>query len=313
MFENKRTLLIVILAAAALFFSRTTFAAGYGMSIGMNTWFAWWKPFFLESPDSDKKDQSYSIKPGFFYGPSLSFHFPHHINLSSTFFYSQFEAKENYKTLMVFFGTMGASYLPVPSKSSIHVTRYDSDSALIIGVTSFLQFTMGFKYAHYFFSLHELYATEFVNKKKEYDEYSPAIGLNFIIPLVKRQLYLTIGGSVIFSWCTVTQYGTLATLFYYPIIIPLRREQGEFYKIGTNLTTGLAYYVDKAKMTFSLGFRYQMYNLLKTDPTIGKQELTRSFDHFYGITAGVILRVDFSEQKKDMDQDQNRSDQMPEA
>ncbi len=38
--------------------------------------------------------------------------------------------------------------------------------------------------------------------------------------------------------------------------------------------------------------------MVKTDPAIGSQPLKKAYDHFYGIMAGVLYRIDFPEKDK---------------
>ncbi|HPC42604.1 MAG TPA: hypothetical protein PL180_16845 [Spirochaetota bacterium] len=291
----KKRIAAIIIALCLVAIPRAGKAAGMG--IGMTTWFVWWKPYFTLSPgESMSLKRETSNNPSFLYGPVLSFYLPKHVTITTTFLYGEFPIKIDEVNMSLNF--------IFPQKTRYLIKRYDSDSAITYSFARFFSMYLGFKYTKFKFKSNEISALDeivFYEKiKKQYDEYAPALGFGFTIPLVEKTLYLLFNGSVIFDF--VALQGSTTTLAFMNImplevtLLPQKPIKQNMYKIGMNSTLSLAYYVDVINTTFSLGFRYQMFKMLNTDSTLNIK-LNKLYDHFYGITAAVIYRVNFPEKK----------------
>ncbi len=269
-----------------------------GMGIGMTTWFVWWKPYFtLDTGASMSIKKKYTNNPNFLYGPVLTFYLPKHFTITTTFLYGEFPIKKDeVQVIYIYLYPYHTKYL---------IKRYDSDSAITYSFTRFFSMSLGFKYTKFKYVSKEsttlpdyLYMEK---RNKQYDEYAPALGFGFTIPLVDKTLYLIMNGSVIFNFVTLKE--TSVSFIWMPTYSfggPNKPITQHLYRIGMNSALSLAYYVDAINTTFSIGFRYQMFKMLNTDSTT-QVKLNKLYDHFYGITAAVIYRVNFPEKKTEGD------------
>jgi len=289
----KKIIIAAIIAFGFIIIPRIGSAAGMG--IGMNTWFVWWKPYFtLETEKNLSIGKKYTANPNFLYGPVLTFYLPKHFTLSAMFLYGEFYFKKN-ETIII------PPLFALPQKTNYLIKRYDSDSSVTYSFTRIFNMSLGFKYTHFMYNTRSTSGLPGImmleNQKKTYDEYAPALGFGLTIPLVEKTLYLIMNASGIFDFVTLKMSGDTTTIFAnFYFTFPIKPIAQHVYKIGMNSTLTLAYYVEKINTTFTLGIRYQMFKMLNTDKTIDLK-LDRMYDHFYGITAAVIYRINFPDKK----------------
>ncbi len=278
---------IIILVIILLLLSMPHRTGAAGMDIGMSTWFCWWQPSW------NNGFSSYKVTPAFFYGPGLSFRLPGNVTVSSNFLYARVKAE-------------GRMILAPPSKMNRVIRRYDSDSTLSYTFTRFFKLFAGFKYSYYSYqesspmfmpgSMFQL-----TIDKKKYNEYAPALGIGFTIHLVDH-LYVMIHASCVYMFTSVEKdsrvlmsvSGMSPLFFIYP------RKNWSVNKMGANAQLALAYFIKPINTSISIGFRYQFYKTVKSDTQ--EDQYTHYYDHFYGINASVIYRIDF-EKKKDQAED----------
>ncbi|OHD70439.1 MAG: hypothetical protein A2W19_15610 [Spirochaetes bacterium RBG_16_49_21] len=285
-------------------------ARAAGISVGAASWFCWWEPYWIKFP-------SYSVLPVFvplkhdarinpapIYGPILIFHLPKHFSISSIFLYGRFNLKRNETVLY----TAGLTPSVFPYRENSVIQRFDSDSSISYSIIKYFNLYIGFKYSHYEFSSNTRFYVStgglLGNKKTKYDEYAPAFGLGVLVPLVAKQLYLIFHSSVVYNFTEVKLSGTSYLINTFgpgvPILPILHSTPREnlFYRIGSNSTISLAWWIDQINTTLSIGFRYQMFKLLKSDPSLTYvRNQLHYYEHIYGATASAIYRFDFAQKK----------------
>jgi len=74
-------------------------------------------------------------------------------------------------------------------------------------------------------------------------------------------------------------------------------------KIGANEQVSFAYLIQPINTSISVGFRYQFYKTVKSNTD--QDQYTHYYDHFYGIAASVIYRIEFKS-KKEQDNDEEK-------
>lgn len=316
-----RLLVLSALLVAALAVSPALLSAG--MSIGVAAWGGAWEPTWINGkskmpmgiPTGGSNTftpmpisltiKPFDVPPAVLYGPSLSFKFTERIGISSVFLYGQFKAVST--------GPFPSIWgLIAYSRYYKSITKFDSDTSLGFEVTRNLKLIAGFKYQGYDYVETHRYLNVSYNPggggggmyapraKDRMRSLGPAVGIGLNVHLVEN-LYLQCNftasllfGSEVYRFKHNYYYLTSQTNpFQYN-----RYFASLFRTVGGNGTVALAYLVDRANITLSLGFRYQaLYYLYDPGKTKKYYELFRSggsFDHFYGALAAVTYSISFT-------------------
>lgn len=297
----KRKIMIRFIGAIVFFFILLIprAAGSAGMGIAGSTWFVWWKPYWEVKKSQLIFKDTFTIKPGFISGPALQFYLPKNVSLSTSVLYGEFSSKR--KTYSYTAPAFGPTYLPFDIyRNSSSTKRIDSDTTILYAINRFFSIFLGFKYSHIdykdWFYLTYTSAFMYDRKKRIINEYAPALGFGVAIPLVPHVFFMIIKASVLFNVMMpdVRQWHLLLYTKGTGVIYP-ENETFVYYRIGLNSTLNLAYFISAINTTITIGFRYQMLKMLQSDPfeINGETPLSVLYDHFYGITAGVLYRIDF--------------------
>ena len=297
----KRKLMIRFIGTIIFFFILLIpcAAGSAGMSIAGSTWFVWWKPYWEVKNSRLIFKDTFTVKPGFLSGPALQFYLPKNFSLSTSVLYGEFSSRR--KTYSYTTSAFGPTYLPFDIyRNSSSTKRVDSDTTALYSINRFFSMFLGFKYTHidYEDRCYYTYASYFMydRRKRIINEYAPALGFGVAIPLVPHAFFMIIKASVLFNVMMpdVRQWHVLLSTDGTAVIYP-ENETFVYYRIGLNSTLNLAYFIAAINTTLTIGFRYQMLKMLQSDPfeINGETPLSVLYDHFYGITAGVLYRIDF--------------------
>jgi len=184
------------------------------VTVGVSTWYAWWK---FRSSD---EDSSVKTDPGFLYGPALAIKFNDDFNLTGVFLYGKFNGKES-------------------DEYNLDYMRMDSDVALNYRLNDYLKIFAGIKYMRYTSSEVEL----------EHSGLGPGIGISAAYPIADS-LFLLATLSGFYLWGneeyiddyfskTKVDYGykeygintTLALAYYIPSISTVISLGGRYQQI----------------------------------------------------------------------------------
>jgi hypothetical protein len=217
------------------------------MSAGVYTWYSWW-----DFPEDDY--EKVRTDPGFVYGPTLSVNLNESYSLTFVFLYGMFDADgKDYEDSKLYGG-------PVVSYT-YDIKRYDSDTALNYRLNDYLKVYLGVKYSAFSYKLEGTsYDVDF-----DHDTFGPGAGLSASFPVFNNTfLIVNVGGLYL-----VGNENYTAT----------SGESGKFdiKDYGYNTSVLLAYYIEPASTTITLGGRYQY---IKTEYDDGFENESK----FYGIT-----------------------------
>jgi hypothetical protein len=265
-------------------------AGAAGMDIGMSTWYCWWQPSW------NNEGAGYKVKPAFFYGPGLSFRLPANVTISTSFLYARVKTES----------PLTAEY---PSESSSKKTRiiqrYDSDTTISYSFTRFFKLFAGFKYSNYQFDGEQMIffppsLLPFLVgiEKNKYNEFAPALGVGFNIRLIEN-FFLLITASVLYDRCYISNKVYVIAMNSPPQIFPYPLRYWPVDKIGANAQVSFAYMIQPVNTSISVGFRYQVFKIVKSEP--GNEDYSEYYDHFYGVTASVIYRIEFGKKKEQIE------------
>lgn len=284
-------------------------AQAVSLGLGGSVWRVWWQPYWGKNSHFTKSwggfprngaltyyHEKNSMDPSILYGPAVSLSLPKHFKISSSFMYGEFSGSgKGYGSVLI--------YAWMVNRTSLKIRRYDSDSMISYSITNFFHLFLGFKYIHYDYKIRGIlpwgqYPTGYLmydDIKKKYDEYAPGLGLGFTIPLVKGSFYLLINGSVIYNFTRLET--RVKSVFFHPTMIlpfPVTPSDTSLNKIGCNASAAFAYYIRPIRTTLTAGFRYQMFKLLDSDASESVRRQRSLWEHFYGVTAGLMVNIDFS-------------------
>lgn len=71
-------------------------------------------------------------------------------------------------------------------------------------------------------------------------------------------------------------------------------------KMGANAQVSFAYLIQPINTSISVGFRYQFYKTVKSNTD--QDQYTHYYDHFYGIAASVLYRIEFVRKEEKADE-----------
>ena len=284
-----RRFCIVIIGLAVLCAPIRAVAAG--MDIGMTTWYCRWQPSW------NNKNSGYRVEPAVFYGPGVSFRLPGNVTISTNFLYARILAETPVKILN----------LVNPSVSTRVIQRYDSDSTIGYSFTAFFRLFLGFKYSRYNYVAEQmqlapgiLWIFSGTREKYRYDNYAPALGLNFKVHVVEH-FFILITASFLYEQSHVfkSKYQYLISSGASPMFFPYKDTRWAVNKLGANASLAFAYFIKPINTSISIGFRYQFFKTVK--PKTDNDEYSEYYDHFYGLTASAIYKIDFG---KNIDRDE---------
>lgn len=209
------------------------------MSAGVSTWYAWWD--YIKQDDIKAE-----VDPTLLYGPALSLKINDDFNLTFLFLYGKFNVDQ--------------TDLITSEKYSYDVKRFDSDNALNYRINNYCKFYIGAKYSSYSFDI----ATSGWDSSMEHNSFGPATGISAVFPLSNDFFIIgNLGG--FYLWGNEENSGSGYS----------ETSKGKDY--GLNSTLSIAYYINSASTTISLGGRYQYLKMDYED-----QDTTDT--KFYGIT-----------------------------
>jgi hypothetical protein len=302
---------MLVALCIVLFVLRPFAAHAVSLGLGGSVWYVWWKPYWGKNSHYTKSWGGFprngalshyyeknSINSSALYGPVLSLSLPKHFKISSAFMYGEFTGSGKG------WGPVLAGYAFMFNRTTMNIKRYDCDSMISYSITNFFQVFLGFKYMHYDYTIRgslpwwyggPTWLLMLDNIKKKYDEYAPGLGFGFIIPLVKGSFYLLINGSIIYNFTQLeTSVKSIFFLDYRKLLFPTTPTDNSLSKIGCNASAAFAYYIHPVRSTVSVGFRYQMFKLLESDASESIIRQRSLWEHFYGMTAGLMVNIDFT-------------------
>jgi hypothetical protein len=262
-------------------------AGAAGMDIGMSTWYCWWQPSW------NNENEGFKVDPAFYFGPGVSFRLPGKVTMSTSFLYARVKAESTRRETSI-------PWSPAMEKRVIH--RYDSDTAISYSFTRFFKLFAGFKYSHYKYENDQtllfplLLSMYFGTKEKyRYDNYAPALGIGFTVHLIEN-FFLLIKASVLYEKSSIVRNAYWYASGTPPMFFPFPPEHWSVNKVGANAHLSFAYFIQPINTSISIGFRYQFFKIVKSDSK--NEDYTEYYDHFYGITASVVYRIDFEKKEK---------------
>lgn len=317
--------MIPIAILAASFMAVPHEAEGATASIGGNFYYMAWQPAWGDGstafvPHYFTFMSSGSLSPGFLMlyrnsarmrindykpihgpmaGPSLSVSFAERWSLSSVFLAGRFIANSTGPVTRGVTDTISPYANNAIAFLTTHyrriITRYDSDTTLACGLNRYVKLFAGFKYQGYDYNESINYNSNLGGLKARgmarFHSFGGGLGLGFTLPLAAG-LFANI------SLSGLCMYGTASydfdRQFVYsptPEITPIPTQfSGErYWSAGGNSMLALAYLFEKAGVTLSLGFRYQVhYYFWQANNPKGFLDYYGRLDHSYGGTFSVI-------------------------
>jgi len=263
-------------------------AVAAGMDIAMSTWCCQWMPSW-STPSS-----VYKVDPAFFYGPGLSFRLPGNVTISSGFLYARLEAASERKRTSIPWS---------PTMESRVINRYDSDTTVGYSFTRFFKLFAGFKYTQYKYQNNETLWLPLVwtlllgtLEKYRYDNYAPALGIGFSIHVVEN-FFILINTSLLYESSSINRRKYWYSSGTPSLVLPFPEEQWSLHKIGANANLSFVYFIKPIHTNISVGFRYQFFKTVWSESR--NEDYSEYCDHFYGLTASVIYRIDFGKKKEE--------------
>ncbi len=305
--------LIVVIAMIVLVCSHA-YARDVSLGLGGAIWHVWWQPYWEKNSHFTKSwcgfprngllsrtNDTNRVTPSLLYGPAVTLSLPKHFRISTLFMYGEFSGEGSGDGIVLMYNWMY-------SKTSMKIRRYESDSMISYSLTGFFHLFLGFKYMNHDYLIRGILPWGYSSAlylavdriRKKYNEYAPGVGFGFTVPLVKGSLYLLINGSVIYNFTHFNTY--VKSIFFVSSMtlpFPITSSDGGLSKLGCSASAAFAYYIHPMRTTITTGFRYQMFKLLENDPTESIRRQQRLWEHFYGITASVMVKIDFSGRDRD--------------
>jgi hypothetical protein len=273
-----------------------------GVGAGISSFFAWWSPSFRDSitghnkiytmPDWQGVGSSFSMKPSFLLGPTVSVRLPAGFSFSAVFLWNDwYSARSSYRLTgnYIFF--------------HLDITKWDLDMVLNYEVNRYIKIFTGMKYQGYRYS----YTFDSVTVgsgavsrlpfRAYHSGWGPGLGIGLTLPLV-GPLYLLANASMLYLY---TDFRNSSPAF--------RNWDYVYNTVGFNGTASLAWLIEPASVTISLGFRYQFLRYYLWRERSGyflsggtsiynfsilhKESYLRNDDHYYGITLSAVYTLDF--------------------
>ncbi|MBN1533859.1 MAG: hypothetical protein JXA20_14405 [Spirochaetes bacterium] len=293
----------IICAAAILFIlPAAREARGAGLSVGANSFYAWWSPSFKDfftnrtaifHPAIRPYNVRFDLHPSFLVGPSLSLSLPAGFTLNAVFLWSSWYHAESTITNGTY---TGGCFIDA---YRLDIQKWDLDVNLNYALTDYLKLFMGMKHQGYTFDysgtqLSTSTITPYYGKVY-FRGVGPGLGISLNINLAGPLFLLT----------------NLSTLYLYSAdrmhFVATTHLQWAYHVVGFNGTVSLAWYIEPASLTVSLGFRYQylcyylwdsrtndwFYTAAVAGPVRGNRSILTSDDHFYGITLSAVYSFNF--------------------
>jgi hypothetical protein len=284
---------IVRFLAVALLAMALVPSQGWAASVsaGAATFFSWWSPSFEngvtgkvgpQAPGSSMNRQ-FTMGPSFLVGPTVSVTLPAGFSVSSVFLWgswfsgdsSSFNANYGYRT-----------------RYDFDVRKWDLDVLVNYALNRYLKLFGGIKYQGYRY--HYTVANSMLSYTISADAiqggWGPGIGASLTLNLW-GPLYLMANASVMY----------LSTDHRFDAWF-IQGSHSVYHTVGGNVAASLAWYIEPASVTVSLGFRYQYLHYMLNDGR--SPEYSYSFgsfspsfnnmndDHFYGITLAAIYSLE---------------------
>jgi hypothetical protein len=265
------------------------------ISGGVAAFNSWWSPSYKDMATGRNRsftgtavfNDSFHMNPAFLVGPSLSISLPAGFSVSTVFLYgSWFHSDAAYYTSLY------------KTSFSIDAKKYDLDVLVHYALHRYLKLFTGIKYQGYSFKggvVQVDYSLTGVNVTPPQKAYmsgiGPGLGASTTIE-IWGPLYLLANASVLY----------LSSNFRFDSFLMYRMVQ-HYQGVGFNGMVSLAWYIEPASVTISLGFRYQFlhYSLLQGSTrdyfvslVNGITPMTKVLndDRFYGITLSAIYTLD---------------------
>jgi hypothetical protein len=313
-----RVLFFVVALCGAM---ATVPAYSFEIGIGGTAWFSKWEPAWATwrtslpgTPDrtfipvpAPLKINDFKLDMSFVYGPMLMMRFDERWSVASVFMYGRFEAVSKGPRLTALGFLPDAHYIK-------KIEKYDSDSTFNCQVNRYFRLFLGFKYQGYTYRENMWYANVTMggffiakNARDTMRNLGPGLGLGFNIPLVEN-FFILINGSASFL------FGQELYTFQHNYFIltgsndvslhPTQYRKSHFYAIAGNSSLAFAYYISKANISLSFGFRHQMLYFIQ--PSAGWKGVRSFFeyshyngkyDHFYGVVLSVVYSIKFGKDK----------------
>ncbi len=286
----KRKSIFVPLVSALMVVAFSGAALAVDLTVGASVWYAWWQFSSKETYDSVSNDDRDS---GFMYGPILSVKFNDTWALSTRFMTGSFGFAE----------TIGYDY--ENASDFVHrdkTYKFDSDTIVTYSVTRMFRIFGGVKWMGYNWYQKVYYVNidgypVFESTKSYESTVGPGLGVGFSVPLADS-LFLMINVNGLYTVGTETM--TTSTYYY---DIAESSKSGPVVQVfdlvswGGNGDIAVAYYLQSAKTTLSLGFRYQQLKVIGRDR---KEYLNTNDpfmerdtqDVFYGVTFTALYYID---------------------
>ncbi len=292
----------VILTAS---FSLPTRSHAAGMSIGPYVWYAWWIPSFKEYSEGKNlpfgvTNPSFTMNPAFLYGPMLSFNWGNW-SWSNVLVLGQYSSKSKFNSISITPPPL------MPTRGSNKTWKFDLDSTINYSVNKNIKIFIGFKYQHYNYK-----GTQYINFgpaailnkiSDTYHGFGLGFGTGFTFHLVEN-LFL-IWNLSITGYCPFIKSRQTGMIMFPTYNQPLNNPKEQISTaFGPNSTLTFAYYIPKANLTLSLGFRYQyMYFIGARIPASNMIETPESHsDHFFGVNMSVVYSFNFGKDTEEEDE-----------
>lgn len=302
----KRILFPLFLSLIMVCFLVPVSAVAMNLNIGINTFYAWWSPSFKDlmtnkttvlHPAVRPYNAQFNMCPSFLVGPSLSMTLPAGFSLSAVFLWGGwYHARADILNYQI------SSANIFTDSYSMDIKKWDLDVLLNYQLTEYMKIFTGLKYQgyNYDFSDHQYLLPSFYHYYFTATTYNrsvgPGIGVSFNLNLA-GPLYLLVNASALYLY-TNLRINMIATSHLKSV----------YNAIGFNGTVSLAWYIEPASVTISLGFRYQYLHYFMWDSQTndwyysmavapsgarGNRNILTSDDHFYGITLAAIYSLNF--------------------
>lgn len=228
------------------------------MSAGVYTWYSWWD---LAEDENCKSE----LDPEPLYGPALSVGFTNDLSLTFVFLYGKFDVKEtDYSEYYASGGTEPIEYY------NYEMNRIDSDIALNYKLNSYLKIYLGAKYTSYSYEMGADDNSVGMTAEIDFAVFGPGAGISVTLPLGNNFYFIgNLGG--FYLWGEEERSFSVSGT-----------EKSDCKNYGLNTGISVAYYIEPASTTISLGGRYQH---IKTwvEGSEGESD-QKDTEKFYGIT-----------------------------
>lgn len=251
------------------------------VSFGATTWYSWWTPPFkklVTGSDSiahcggrfEMKDST------FLYGPSLSVKFDDRWSLGGLFLFCAhkggFSSESSYlfirndvtsTLLTLYYNGLGAQFVPLVAGygkiGQNKINRYDLDLTVAYSFNNTIKIFGGFKYQGFAYNAVFTGIGGLISRisplmlgllprytiKTDWNSFGGGLGPSVNARLVEN-LFFVFSAS-----------GFLMGVQYRSVISNNRTTELVFITFGVNANASLAYYAERARLTLSLGYRFQ--------------------------------------------------------